>query len=819
MTQSSPLTSEICIYFKQFANQYANVAGAESQELLDLIMAPPDLQGLFLVLKKLPDILSLAKDINEQAGNIDDLSFKLEAVVEISNKLLDHFDQFKKNLILDSLMPIEGEEIEKQLFSKLESNPLYCCLALPPATSDDKEHIQKHRIFLSYIFLATHNLPARYRDDIKKLKNNFHAVRILCNPEHAQIISSLPNEILAPQAYFEKLRSLEKSKLLTDAVRILKLSLLSPKTPNKTTIRTKPLKPKFPADPEDTERNSAVLWTGNKNISNPALSPEEEIDYINHGGSEKELTSGRDQIPVPCPVNRRFSHITRRDLAIQAKQRSNHLALTNQLNPLSWDELNQFDISILAKIMLGQEEAGTPIAQRILLGIIFFACIPLDRASRLPLFQSNETDESSPEGIYWSKDQTPFIRLRSPGPKLRPKTRLVTSKLAHKVIYYSHIPLSDFFCDVIEKHISHRLNSTKPTILIDPTQIEQTSIDLKKIFSSINSRYGCRLSFSRIQRFFVYGLSREPKEDIPSSMLFFGQPPEMFIARMHYTCAPLHHLEHSYRYLVTSTFSEILLPVSFRAQNPVNPDARLGTPHCPKPEAVQSLVKSMITVLDQTRPRKTNNFNIVKNFHNHYAIYTTCLIAFSTCYRAIHDPSFEEREIHFQSGLGIISDKDDKTRYHSRMVAIPAVCQMQIRHYRMHLNNLYDYFSQKSPAIFNLFKNYCSPGTPLNLFYLTNDDRKIVILKPANLSPYLAEKPHSYDLPPNANRHYIKNELQERGCSPEIYETQLGHWETGQEPWNRFSHLDPVVFSEQLQIHLSAILERDGWIPIEGISQ
>ena len=65
----------------------------------------------------------------------------------------------------------------------------------------------------------------------------------------------------------------------------------------------------------------------------------------------------------------------------------------------------------------------------------------------------------------------------------------------------------------------------------------------------------------------------------------------------------------------------------------------------------------------------------------------------------------------------------------------------------------------------------------------------------------------------------MKNELQERGCSPELYEAQLGHWEAGQEPWNRFSSLHAEDFSEQLQAHMGAILERDGWIPVEGLTR
>ena len=110
-----------------------------------------------------------------------------------------------------------------------------------------------------------------------------------------------------------------------------------------------------------------------------------------------------------------------------------------------------------------------------------------------------------------------------------------------------------------------------------------------------------------------------------------------------------------------------------------------------------------------------------------------------------------------------------------------------------------------------------APGSPLTLFYLHHDLEQIEMLRPGVLKKQLFRM-HGYDLPVNANRHYLQGELMASGCSPELIEAFLGHWGIGQEPWSRQSGLHPLHYREELQKHLEPIIHRDGWVAVEGFA-
>jgi hypothetical protein len=305
---------------------------------------------------------------------------------------------------------------------------------------------------------------------------------------------------------------------------------------------------------------------------------------------------------------------------------------------------------------------------------------------------------------------------------------------------------------------------------------------------------------------------------------------------MHYTCASAQLLEDSYRKICTDTLQELGFPNEFPDAEPVNGHIYLGTPFCPTVDAVSCLVKSLRNSVYQARPLRIE-LKYVINFHSNYALYTACMIAFATTYRAVRDPSLYEKDIHFASGLGAISDKDNEARYHSRLVWISDECRKQIIYYRRHLQRLYELFSLENPALFRLFKDLHQDGRPLNLFRFqpqkSDGNKKISAengkplgtqnilleeLRPANIEAHLRAT-HGYFLPANAHRHYLKNALLNRGCPGEVIEAQLGHWELGEEPWNRFSNLHPREFTRQLEEHLSPILKSDGWVAIAGCDQ
>jgi hypothetical protein len=74
----------------------------------------------------------------------------------------------------------------------------------------------------------------------------------------------------------------------------------------------------------------------------------------------------------------------------------------------------------------------------------------------------------------------------------------------------------------------------------------------------------------------------------------------------------------------------------------------------------------------------------------------------------------------------------------------------------------------------------------------------------------------NYELPANANRHYLRTRLLKRGCPRDVIAAFMGHWEYGTEPWGRFSSLSPHTYRENLERYLLPVLKKDGWKSVAG---
>lgn len=809
--------------------------------LLGLINAPANLQALFLVFDDLPSILEKAKSIQlldkELTPDID-----FDKAINTYNLLIRLKPQLENCGVLSQLFQDRDSSTWRQLHGKLGSNPLYSCLcfrSIQPSLTETFHQLQAQLILASHIFIKSgHRLTI--------LDDAFLSVRKLSERKCSDELGLLPANLLPASDYLKLVSEANSGSHIHIAGKILADAYSGRK--NTTKLKGNDQQGKIDRIKSEIEviddyENNAAFWTGENFIPKGVLSKEESDEYARHGGTD-EFSGGQDDVPVPLPNENTITTHTLEELSYQGKQRSNQEALENQLNPLGWNELNQFDIHILCKYLKDGWGQGTEDSDNALvrdcLNLMFWLSAPLERVLRLPKFNSQPAQDS-PEGLYLKAGRVLVARLYTPGPDLKIHNFRQFSGSAYDVEKYCNIPLPSI------AHSKSLLNACRTSPLVDMhyspnpigSNVEYNETVLRKItkaLGELNREHGTRLSVGRISQYWLHALSRERLIDYPSAMLFFGHDERFSIARIHYTCASVERLENVYRKITSDMLSELGYDDGFPDQTAVNDQTYLGTPFCPLPETVRALVKSLRGAVEGTRSVKSH-FRYVQAFHNNYAIYTACLIAYATTYRAVRDPSLYEKDINFASGIGVISDKDDEYNYHSRFVWISEVCQQQIIFYRRHLQRIHELFSQESPSLFKLFSQLDKDGRPLNLFLLNRTiDRTSVSktedheeyhgnkhrfiyqleeLRPGTLEKRL-KKHHNYRLPVNANRHYIKNELLERGCPSEVIEAQLGHWELGLEPWNRLSNLHPREFCRQLDMYLTPILERDGWKAIKG---
>lgn len=823
--------------------EVTNITHLDKRDLLalmDLINAPANLRLLFHILKDLPPILDKAKAIQQIAtDNSPEIDF--DRAIETCDLLLHVKPQIEACEVLGGLFPDDNKSEWQQLVGILGSNPLYSCLCFRP---NDPSFTESYLQLLAHMLVAS-QVYRKLGNDLSDLDNGFRAVRKLSNKNSEKELQTLPTRLTPVSDYMASVAGANTDSLTASVGKLLEHAYHGRKSKewHRRGTKREPLERLKTAIEElDDYENPANLWTGNDFIPRGVLSDKESEEYAKHGGSAAEFTGGQDDVPIPAVDERVITPPTLAELNFQGKQRSNQEALKNQLNPLGWNELNQFDVFVLCRYLneSGVKQEPHDVVARDCLNLMFWLSAPPERILTLRKYRGTPW-QGSPEGLYLKENRVIIARLHSPGPQLTTQEFSSFSDQAYEVKHHCNIPLPTI------AHTKSLLKECRASVPVktavteDITEPDEEYIDfvartIRGALAKLNSEFGTRLTPGRISHYWLHALAREQKLDLPSSMLFFGQSPEYSVARMHYTCASAQHLEESYRNICTETLRELGFSNAFPDGDSVNDHIYLGTPFCPTADAVSSLAMSLRNAIDQSRPLH-NELKYVMNFHNSYALYTACMIAFATTYRAVRDPSLYEKDIHYTSGLGVISDKDDEACYHSRLVWISDECRKQIAYYRRHLQRLYELFSLESPPLSRLFKNLVQEGRPLNLFIFQNENvnkdkqssaenaaphktPKIVLeeLKPANIEVRLREY-HKYFLPANANRHYLKNELLNSGCPGDVVEAQMGHWDQGQEPWIRFSNLHPREFVRQLKKHLAPILKRDGWVAIAGCDQ
>lgn len=63
---------------------------------------------------------------------------------------------------------------------------------------------------------------------------------------------------------------------------------------------------------------------------------------------------------------------------------------------------------------------------------------------------------------------------------------------------------------------------------------------------------------------------------------------------------------------------------------------------------------------------------------------------------------------------------------------------------------------------------------------------------------------------PNTHRRFLRTELIERRCPPEVIDAFLGHWQQGEEPYGPFSSFSARSYVETLRTYLEPLLAEIG---------
>lgn len=232
-----------------------------------------------------------------------------------------------------------------------------------------------------------------------------------------------------------------------------------------------------------------------------------------------------------------------------------------------------------------------------------------------------------------------------------------------------------------------------------------------------------------------------------------------------------------------------------------NGNGYVGSQMVPNTDYVTKTVAHLLRQQPEARER-AGNFDVWAQFHNTYTAYTIAMLMSCTGYRSIRDPLPRLSHISLSRGIIVIADKTNDHQSNARFVPLPPVMVEQFRAYWKHRD-----------AVLSRLQLYLGHdwGTPFLFIDMYGKPQQAT---PVRLENHL-QWPHSPPL--NINRHYLHTQLKERGCSAELVGAFMGHWDTGQEPWAKYSTLCPRAYRQLITSHIEELMQQQGWTVVKGI--
>ena len=327
-----------------------------------------------------------------------------------------------------------------------------------------------------------------------------------------------------------------------------------------------------------------------------------------------------------------------------------------------------------------------------------------------------------------------------------------------------------------------------------------------------------RLTWSRLEATIFWTIA-ESSADLATAVLTLSRFHRDAKTQLHYYCPTIVDLQKAYHDACTSLLS-FAHPPWPRGEPPphLGGAGYAGSQLCPTLEAVRLLASGLAETVEQARHAHSST-NYLVDVHNAVATYTGAMLGFSTGYRSVADPLTSVEHFHLASRRVVIADKTSDAANGIRVAIVPEMLCKQLSLYLQHLRALALSLPILNPTTHRqllALLNASRSEKPLPLLFLLQLDGSFVSMRPATVGPRF--RAVGYRLALNANRHYLRTRLRERGASGEEVNSFMGHWQLGQEPFHPFATLGLDTLQERIAPLLQEILAETGWHPLPGLA-
>ncbi|WP_311945790.1 hypothetical protein [Halomonas piscis] len=557
-----------------------------------------------------------------------------------------------------------------------------------------------------------------------------------------------------------------------------------------------------PDDGLDAPRASKLIFS----------QPDEDDDAQRQAGlSRSEDQSSADFIQIETPVAS-----SRGDSSFQAVYRTRaqrqHQDKAAQLLPSRWEQLSSYDIYHLARQLRGQFAADKKLI--CLVGVMLATGRDLDSALHAHVVRDLR---QVPEQI---KDHTLYIKRAADewyADVFRPEKARKASgqwpEAMRPTLERLSLPLFGACHNLIEPHARrvgmHVRKRSRP--LFSEQVRERLEGTFAALLSTVNRKTGARLSAKRLG-LHLFNVLNMGEADLAATCLISARMPTFGQQSPLYYYAPaVSSLAQRY----SAAMQRLETPVAIAlnndhatgiAQRPIaqagSDRQYVGSHMVPQDHYVIDLVKQLVKQQHEMK-KYSGHFEAWAEFHNLYTAYTVAMLMFCTGYRSIRDPLPRLTHISLSRQIIVIADKTNDHQSNARFLPLPPVMVEQfcryLKHRRAVLSRLQIYLGEDWDSPFCFLDMYGKPQS----------------VTPGRLENHL-QWPHSPPL--NINRHYLHTQLKERGCSAELVDAFMGHWDMGQEPWAKHSTLCPRAYRQHITSRVEEMMLEQGWKIIEGVA-
>ncbi|APX91771.1 hypothetical protein BWR19_01785 [Halomonas sp. 1513] len=287
----------------------------------------------------------------------------------------------------------------------------------------------------------------------------------------------------------------------------------------------------------------------------------------------------------------------------------------------------------------------------------------------------------------------------------------------------------------------------------------------------------------------------------------------------HYYSVPAGYLVNLYHEAVLSLRNDIYQHLNVDERNYynfnqlINNDGDHGSKLNIKPMLLVRLVRHLKHDL-RSSSRLPLDEETWREVHNSLVAYIAFWLLFATGFRAVNDLVFRWREIDFDTGFLVISDKDDESMSQARVVWLLPELREQIRYYASHLAVLQSRVFYRESLHDQIEEVLSEPHSNVPLMFFISESWQMVKLSPENLRRQVP----IFTLPINSSRHYLRSALRSEGIRAEVVNAFMGHAQQGQEPFGASSTLTPVEMFRELAPTLSKMRQEAGWTAQLGLA-